>query len=39
MTSGGANVKGAIYGSRLPRGTQEKKGWEPLLYTKRIREN
>jgi len=26
-----ANMKGTIYGNRLPRGTQVKKVWEPLL--------
>jgi hypothetical protein len=31
MTCGGANMKDTIYGNRLPRGTQVKKGWEPLL--------
>ena len=25
-------MKGTIYGNRLQRGTQVKKGWEPLLY-------
>jgi hypothetical protein len=30
-------MKGTIYGNRLPRGTQVKKGWEPLPSTKRIR--
>ena len=30
-------MKGTIYGNGLPRGTQVKKGWEPLLYTKRRR--
>jgi hypothetical protein len=25
-----ANIKGTIYGNRLPRGMQVKKGWEPL---------
>lgn len=30
--SGRANMKGTIYRNRLPRGTQVKKGWEPLLY-------
>jgi len=24
-------MKGTIYGNRLPRGTQVKKGWEPLV--------
>jgi hypothetical protein len=23
-------MKGTVYGNRLPRGTQVKKGWEPL---------
>jgi len=31
MTSGGGNMKGTIYGNRLPRGMQVKKIWEPLL--------
>jgi len=25
------NMKGTIYGNRLPRGVQVKKGWEPLI--------
>jgi len=31
MKSGGANIKGTIYGNRLPRGTQVEKGWDPLV--------
>jgi len=27
MTNGGANMKGAIYGNRLPKGTQVKKNF------------
>ena len=26
-------MKGTIYGSRLPRGAQVKKDWEPLFYS------
>jgi hypothetical protein len=26
-------MKGTIYGNKLPRGTQVKKGWEPLMYS------
>jgi hypothetical protein len=25
-------MKGTIYGNRLPRDTQVKKGWEPLVW-------
>ena len=32
-------MKCTIYGNRLPRGTQVKKVWEPLLYAIMIREN
>ena len=31
-----ANMKGTIYGNRLPRGTQVKKGWGPLTYILKI---
>jgi len=29
---GGANMKSTIDGNRLPRGTQVKKDWEPLIW-------
>ena len=29
-------MKGTIYGNRLPRGRQVKKGWEPPDYTDNI---
>ena len=31
MTSGGANMKGKIYGNRLPRGMEGEKSWDPLV--------
>jgi hypothetical protein len=31
-----ANMKGTIYGNRLPSGTQLKKCWEPLFYSIRF---
>ena len=31
MMSGRAYIKDRIYGNRLPRGMQVKKGWEPLI--------
>jgi hypothetical protein len=27
------NMKGTVYGNRLPRGMQVKRGWEPLMYS------
>jgi len=32
MTSGAASMKGTICRNRLPRGTQVKKIWEPLIW-------
>jgi len=29
--NGGAKMKGTIYGNRMPKGMQVKKGWESLL--------
>jgi len=31
MTGGGANMKGTVYGNRLPRGMEVKEGWDPLV--------